>query len=127
MSIVKALKTKKQNSANNECHQFHEGDSNVWLDKTFFAYRCMAKIVTFWQPIFEDSIRCTHLTRVYFLHFSLFLQENTLREIADCLVEDPTYKGTNPQYILEDISWLSDYDIHQLSLKHKVSSQLPTP
>ncbi|KAI5735103.1 hypothetical protein M8J77_014178 [Diaphorina citri] len=48
-----------------------------------------------------------------------YFQENTLREIADCLVEDPTYKGTNPQYILEDISWLSDYDIHQLSLKHK--------
>ncbi|KAL1456709.1 hypothetical protein WDU94_001417 [Cyamophila willieti] len=46
-------------------------------------------------------------------------QENTLREIADCLVEDTTYKGTNPQYILEDISWLSDYDIHQLSIKHK--------
>uniref|UniRef100_A0A8D8RAS3 SWI/SNF-related matrix-associated actin-dependent regulator of chromatin subfamily A containing DEAD/H box 1 homolog n=1 Tax=Cacopsylla melanoneura TaxID=428564 RepID=A0A8D8RAS3_9HEMI len=46
-------------------------------------------------------------------------QEDALREIADCLVEDPTYKGTNPQYILEDISWLSDYDIHQLSIKHK--------
>lgn len=46
-------------------------------------------------------------------------QENTLREIADCLVEDPTYKQKNPQYILEDIAWLSDYDIHQLHYKHK--------
>lgn len=40
--------------------------------------------------------------------------------MAKLLAVDPTYKQKNEQYIAEDLSFLSDFDLHKLCTNHKV-------
>lgn len=40
--------------------------------------------------------------------------------MAKLLALDPTYKQKNEQYIAEDLSFLSDFDLHKLCTDHKV-------
>ncbi|CAH0773294.1 unnamed protein product [Bemisia tabaci] len=36
-------------------------------------------------------------------------------EMAECLALDPDYKDTNVEYIIQDLVFMSDYELHQLS------------
>lgn len=40
--------------------------------------------------------------------------------MAKLLAVDPTYKQKNEQYIVEDLAFLSDFDLHNLCTQHKV-------
>lgn len=40
--------------------------------------------------------------------------------MAKLLAVDPTYKQKNEQYIVEDLAFLSDFDLHNLCIEHKV-------
>lgn len=40
---------------------------------------------------------------------------DTLQEIAKLLAVDPGYKDTVVQYIVDDLTWMSDFEIHTLS------------
>lgn len=44
-----------------------------------------------------------------------------LREIATILAAEPNYKDTNPDYIFDDLAYMSDFDIHTMSKIYKVS------
>lgn len=48
-----------------------------------------------------------------------YYDENKLEAISKLLAKDPTYKQKNPQYVFEDLLWMSDYQINQLSRTHK--------
>ncbi|KAK0178638.1 hypothetical protein PV327_007514 [Microctonus hyperodae] len=48
-----------------------------------------------------------------------YYDEDQLDEIAKKLAKDSTYKQKNPQFIFEDLLWMSDYQINQLSRVHK--------
>lgn len=39
--------------------------------------------------------------------------------MAKKLARDPTYKQTNSDYVLEDLLWMSDYQINQLTKTHR--------
>ncbi|GAB0093445.1 SWI/SNF-related matrix-associated actin-dependent regulator of chromatin subfamily A containing DEAD/H box 1 homolog [Sergentomyia squamirostris] len=57
----------------------------------------------------------------------LYHYEDKLREIAQRLANDYQFKGTNPDYIYEDLLWRSDFYIHQLTLKHKSIARYRLP
>lgn len=40
--------------------------------------------------------------------------------MASLLSLDPTYKQKNEQYIAEDLSFLSDFDLHKICTEHQV-------
>lgn len=40
---------------------------------------------------------------------------NQLKEIAKLLAKDPGYKDTVVEYIVEDLKWMSDFEIHTMS------------
>lgn len=44
-------------------------------------------------------------------HFDL----TKLKEIAKLLASDPGYKDTVEQYIIDDLTWMSDFEIHTLA------------
>lgn len=44
-----------------------------------------------------------------------------VREIAKLLARDPGYKDTEEQYIIDDLVWMSDFEIHTLVKDFKVS------
>lgn len=44
-----------------------------------------------------------------------------LQEIAKLLAEDPDYKDTVVQYIVDDLVWMSDFEIHTLTRNYSVS------
>jgi SWI/SNF-related matrix-associated actin-dependent regulator 1 of chromatin subfamily A len=46
--------------------------------------------------------------------------DEQLEDMARRLSADPTYKETNPEYILQDLAIMSDYQIHQLGSSQKV-------
>lgn len=46
--------------------------------------------------------------------------DEQLEDIAKRLAADPTYKETNPEYIVQDLAIMSDYQIHHLGSVHKV-------
>lgn len=53
------------------------------------------------------------LLRYYFM-------DEQLEDMAKRLAADQTYKETNPDYIVQDLAVMSDYQIHQLSSVYKV-------
>ncbi|XP_063222100.1 SWI/SNF-related matrix-associated actin-dependent regulator of chromatin subfamily A containing DEAD/H box 1 homolog isoform X1 [Bacillus rossius redtenbacheri] len=54
-------------------------------------------------------------------------QEGDLVEIAARLAVESQYKETNPQYILEDLHFMSDFEIHQLACTYKRLSGYTLP
>lgn len=40
--------------------------------------------------------------------------------MAKLLAIEPTYKQKNEQYIAEDLSFMSDFDLHKLCTDHRV-------
>ncbi|KAF7263406.1 hypothetical protein GWI33_002401 [Rhynchophorus ferrugineus] len=42
-----------------------------------------------------------------------------LQEMAKLLAKDPGYKDTVIDYIVEDLKWMSDFEIHTLSQQYK--------
>jgi hypothetical protein len=50
-----------------------------------------------------------------------YFTDEQLQDMARRLAADCTYKETNAEYIVEDLSMMSDFQIHQLSSAHKVS------
>lgn len=40
--------------------------------------------------------------------------------MSSLLALDPTYKQKNEQYIAEDLSFLSDFDLHKICTEHQV-------
>lgn len=50
-----------------------------------------------------------------------YYQEDSLRKIAGRLARDPGYKEKNEQYLYEDLLFMSDFQIHQLTLQYPVS------
>lgn len=40
--------------------------------------------------------------------------------MAELLAIDPTYKQKNKHHIAEDLSFLSDFELHKLCAEHKV-------
>ena len=51
--------------------------------------------------------------------------ENKLESMAKILSKEKDYKETNVGYIMEDLSVMSDYQIHALCKSFKVSSRIP--
>lgn len=49
-----------------------------------------------------------------------YFTDEQLQDMARRLAADRTYKETNPEYIVQDLAMMSDYQIHQLSSAHKV-------
>jgi SWI/SNF-related matrix-associated actin-dependent regulator 1 of chromatin subfamily A len=49
-----------------------------------------------------------------------YFTDGQLPDMARRLAADRTYKETNPEYIVQDLAMMSDYQIHQLSSVHKV-------
>lgn len=43
-----------------------------------------------------------------------------LKEIAKLLAKDPGYKDTKVQYIVDDLVWMSDFEIHTMAGEFKV-------
>lgn len=52
-----------------------------------------------------------------------YFTDEHLQDMARRLAADHTYKETNPEYIVQDLAMMSDYQIHQLSSVHKVRCQ----
>ncbi|KAJ8923061.1 hypothetical protein NQ315_001610 [Exocentrus adspersus] len=52
-------------------------------------------------------------------HYTL----DQLREIAQLLAADPGYKDTVVQYIVDDLAWMSDFEIHTLSKNYPCLSK----
>lgn len=50
-----------------------------------------------------------------------YYDEKKLQTIAKRLVADSFYKGDNYDYVLEDLSYMSDFQIHQLTQQYKVN------
>ncbi|XP_012277912.1 SWI/SNF-related matrix-associated actin-dependent regulator of chromatin subfamily A containing DEAD/H box 1 homolog isoform X2 [Orussus abietinus] len=48
-----------------------------------------------------------------------YYDEEKLQIMAKRLAKEPGYKQKNPQYVFEDLSWMSDYQINQLSRTYK--------
>ena len=48
-----------------------------------------------------------------------YYDEDKLEVISKKLAKDPTYKQNNAQYVFEDLLWMSDYQINQLTRVHK--------
>ncbi|XP_046621833.1 SWI/SNF-related matrix-associated actin-dependent regulator of chromatin subfamily A containing DEAD/H box 1 homolog [Neodiprion virginianus] len=48
-----------------------------------------------------------------------YYNETKLKDMAKKLSRDPTYKQKNPDYVFEDLLWMSDYQINQLTRVHK--------
>lgn len=46
-----------------------------------------------------------------------------LQEIARLLAVDPGYKDTVVEYIVEDLKWMSDFEIHTMSQQFRVIIQ----
>lgn len=44
--------------------------------------------------------------------------------MASLLAVDPTYKQKNEQYVAEDLSFLSDFELHKLCTEHQVFNML---
>lgn len=49
----------------------------------------------------------------------LFLQ---VKKMAKLLARDPTYKEKREHYLFDDLMCMSDFQIHQLTLTHNVST-----
>jgi len=52
--------------------------------------------------------------------FYLLFQDDKLYKMAKLLAIEPTYKQKNEQYIAEDLSFMSDFDLHKLCTDHRV-------
>lgn len=52
---------------------------------------------------------------------------NKLEEIAKLLAADPGYKDTVVQYIIDDLTWMSDFEIHTLSREYSCLSGFSLP
>ncbi|VVC27802.1 Helicase, C-terminal,Helicase superfamily 1/2, ATP-binding domain,P-loop containing nucleoside [Cinara cedri] len=50
--------------------------------------------------------------------------DDKLYKMAELLAVDPTYKQKNKQYIAEDLSFLSDFELHKLCTEHKCLNKL---
>ncbi|XP_008557186.1 SWI/SNF-related matrix-associated actin-dependent regulator of chromatin subfamily A containing DEAD/H box 1 homolog [Microplitis demolitor] len=48
-----------------------------------------------------------------------YYDESKLRPMAKKLAKDPSYKETNPDHVFDDLFWMSDYAINQLSRFHR--------
>ncbi|XP_033230612.1 SWI/SNF-related matrix-associated actin-dependent regulator of chromatin subfamily A containing DEAD/H box 1 homolog [Belonocnema kinseyi] len=53
------------------------------------------------------------------LLFRAYYTEDKLRLIANRLANEPGHKQKNPDYVFEDLLWMSDYQINQLSRTFK--------
>lgn len=49
-----------------------------------------------------------------------YYNEKKLRKLASRLAADTFYKEKNEQYIYEDLIFMSDFQIHQLTFQYKV-------
>lgn len=49
-------------------------------------------------------------------HFDM----DKLNKIAKLLAADPNYKDTIEQYIIDDLTWMSDFEIHTLAKDYEV-------
>lgn len=47
-----------------------------------------------------------------------------LQDIAKLLAKDPGYKDTVVEYIVEDLKWMSDFEIHTMAQQFRVSLNL---
>ncbi|KAJ8983965.1 hypothetical protein NQ317_008668 [Molorchus minor] len=56
-------------------------------------------------------------------HFGM----DKLQEIAKLLAADPGYKDTVVQYIVDDLTWMSDFEIHRLSKEYNCLSRFRLP
>lgn len=54
----------------------------------------------------------------------LSFQDEKLYKMARLLAVDPTYKQKNEQYVAEDLSFLSDFELHKICTEHKVFNML---
>lgn len=50
-----------------------------------------------------------------------YYDENKLRKLSKYLSKDTFYKENNAQYIYEDLLFMSDFQIHQLTQQYKVN------
>jgi len=57
---------------------------------------------------------------VYGVYFYLLFQDEKLYKMSKLLALDPAYKQKNEQYIAEDLSFLSDFELHKLCTEYKV-------
>ncbi|XP_060870859.1 SWI/SNF-related matrix-associated actin-dependent regulator of chromatin subfamily A containing DEAD/H box 1 homolog [Metopolophium dirhodum] len=51
-------------------------------------------------------------------------EDDKLYKMAKLLAIEPTYKQKNEQYIAEDLSFMSDFDLHKLCTDHRCLSKL---
>lgn len=49
---------------------------------------------------------------------------DVVRKMASRLAYDPTYKENNAEYAFQDLMCLSDFQLHQLTVQHRVCSWL---
>ncbi|XP_024941771.1 SWI/SNF-related matrix-associated actin-dependent regulator of chromatin subfamily A containing DEAD/H box 1 homolog isoform X2 [Cephus cinctus] len=56
-----------------------------------------------------------------------YYNEKKLKLISKRLAKDPGYKQKNPNYVFEDLLWMSDYQINQLSRTYKSLAGLGLP
>lgn len=47
-------------------------------------------------------------------------QIDEIEEMAKLLAEDPAYKDTNKQYIVDDLRFMSDFEIHTMTKQYAV-------
>ncbi|XP_066586309.1 SWI/SNF-related matrix-associated actin-dependent regulator of chromatin subfamily A containing DEAD/H box 1 homolog [Prorops nasuta] len=56
-----------------------------------------------------------------------YYNESRLRIISSRLAKEPAYKQKNPDYVFEDLLWMSDYQINQLTHMYKSISGFGLP
>jgi len=49
-----------------------------------------------------------------------YYSDDDVRKMAKFLSRDPLYKKDNPEYIFEELAYLSDFQLFQLTKKHQV-------
>lgn len=54
------------------------------------------------------------------LHYDM----NQVKQMAALLAKDPNYKDTKVDYIVDDLIWMSDFEIHNLAVEFRVSNNL---
>lgn len=68
------------------------------------------------MSIMSDLRKLSNHPLLLRFHFGM----DKLKGIAKLLAKDPGYKDTVEQYIIDDLTWMSDFEIHGLAKDFKV-------
>lgn len=68
------------------------------------------------MSIMTDLRKLSNHSLLLRFHFEI----DKLKEIAKLLAGDPGYKDTVEQYIIDDLLWMSDFEINTLAKNFKV-------